>query len=95
MKYFQIYAWADCPFCSSACSLLSDEKEQYMFSCLDNSEQLLTYFKTKYNWNTVPIIVLKDTETNDETFVGGYTDLQQFLRERDDTKSNCKSDKLG
>ena len=79
MKYFQIYAWSDCPFCSSACSLLSEKGEQYMFSCLDNSEQLLSHYKTKYSWKTVPIIVIKDTETNDETLIGGFTDLQKHF----------------
>ena len=80
MKYFQIYAWSDCPYCFKAASLLYENECQYMVSMLDKSKDLLNHFKTKYNWKTVPIIVMKDTETNEETFIGGFTDLQQHFK---------------
>lgn len=80
MKYFQIYAWTDCPFCSSACSMLSERGEQFMFSCLDNSEQLLNYYKTKYNWETVPLIILRHTDSDEEMLIGGFSDLQEYFR---------------
>ncbi len=34
-----------------------------MFCCLDQSDILLKYIKSKYNWDTVPMIVEKHTET--------------------------------
>ena len=95
MKYFQIYAWSDCPYCFQAASLLYKHKCQYMISMLDKSRDLLEHFKTKYNWKTVPIIVMKDTETNEETFIGGFTDLQQYFKGAHIEKSNCQSDGVG
>ena len=95
MKYFEIYAWSDCPYCFQAASLLRMKKQQYAFTTLDKSRDLLEHFKTKYNWKTVPIIVMKDTETNEETFIGGFTDLQQYFKELRIGEGNCESDGLG
>ena len=52
MKYFQIYAWSDCPF----------------------------HYKTKYNWETVPLIILRHTDSDEETLIGGFSDLQKYFR---------------
>ena len=79
MRYFQVYAWTECPFCVHAKELLIEKKEQFMFCCLDQSDALLRYIKTKYNWETVPLIVEKDTESSDEKFIGGFTDLAKYL----------------
>tara|TARA_Y100000592_G_C5397460_1_gene281402 strand:+ start:424 stop:684 length:261 start_codon:yes stop_codon:yes gene_type:complete len=79
MRYFQVYAWTECPFCVHAKELLIEKKEQFMFCCLDQSDALLRYIKTKYNWETVPLIVEKNTESNDEKFIGGFTDLAKYL----------------
>ncbi len=79
MRYFQVYAWTECPFCVHAKELLIEKEEQFMFCCLDQSDALLRYIKTKYNWDTVPLIVEKNTESNDEKFIGGFTDLAKYL----------------
>ena len=79
MRYFEIYAWTECPFCTHAKELLIEKGEQFMFCCLDQSDALLKHIKDKYDWNTVPIIVGKHTEKNEEKFVGGFTDLQKYL----------------
>ena len=79
MRYFEIYAWTECPFCSHAKELLIEKGEQFMFCCLDQSDALLNFFKGKYNWNTVPMIIEKHTEKNDEKFIGGFTDLAKYL----------------
>ena len=80
MRYYQIYAWTECPFCIHAKELLINKGEQFMFCCLDQSDSLLNFIKTKYKWETVPMIVERHTEHNEEKFIGGFTDLQKYLR---------------
>jgi glutaredoxin len=79
MRYFQVYAWTECPFCVHAKDLLIEKGEQFMFCCLDQSDALLRYIKSKYNWETVPMIVERHTESNNEKFIGGFTDLAKYL----------------
>jgi len=79
MRYFEVYAWTECPFCSHAKELLIEKGEQFMFCCLDQSDALLRFLKGKYNWNTVPMIIEKHTEENYEKFIGGFTDLAKYL----------------
>jgi len=83
MRYFEVYAWTECPFCVHAKDLLIKKEEQFMFCCLDSSDALLSYFKNKYNWNTVPMIIEKHTEKNHEKFIGGFTDLAKYLGDND------------
>ena len=60
-----------------------EKGEQFMFCCLDSSDALLSYFKNKYNWDTVPMIIEKHTEKNKEKFIGGFTDLANYLGDKD------------
>ena len=83
MRYFKIYAWTECPFCIHAKELLIEKGEQFMFCCLDSSDALLSFFKKKYDWNTVPMIIEKHTEKNEEKFIGGFTDLANYLGDKD------------
>ena len=52
-----------------------------MFCCLDQSDSLLKFLKKKYQWDTVPMIIEKNTITNEEVFVGGFTDLVEYLKD--------------
>ena len=79
MRYFEVYAWTECPFCIHAKELLIREREQFMFCCLDQSDKLLSFLKEKYNHHTVPLILLKNTTNSNVRFIGGYTDLVEFL----------------
>jgi len=83
MRYFEIYAWTECPFCIHAKELLIEKGEQFMFCCMDSSDALLSFFKKKYDWNTVPMIIEKHTEKNEEKFIGGFTDLANYLGDKD------------
>ena len=82
MRYFEIYAWTECPFCIHAKELLIEKGEQFMFCCLDQSDALLKHLKTKYNWDTVPMIVEKYTDKNGFKFIGGFTDLAKYLEDK-------------
>ncbi len=79
MIYYEIYAWTECPFCRHAKELLIEKNKQFMFCCLDQSDALLSFLKTKYNWATVPLILECNTETNEKKFIGGFTDLSKYL----------------
>ena len=79
MRYFEIYAWIECPWCKDARDLLVERGEQFMFCCLDQSDSLLSFFKNKYDWTTVPMIIEKNTDSNEEKFIGGFTDLKKYL----------------
>ena len=81
MRYYQIYAWTECPFCVHAKEILIQKEEQFMFCCLEQSDALLKYIKKKYNWETVPLIIEKNTMSNEEKFLGGFTDLVKYLEE--------------
>ena len=83
MRYFEIYAWTECPFCAHAKDLLTQKEEQFMFCCLDQSDALLQYIKDKYDWKTVPMIIEKYTDRNEEKFIGGFTDLLKYFGEDD------------
>ncbi len=81
MRYFEIYAWTDCPYCNDAKELLIEKGEQFMFCCLDQSDGLLAHIKEKWEWTTVPLIIEKHTENSEAKFIGGFTDLQKYMEE--------------
>jgi len=78
MKYFKIIGKATCPFCVRAKVHLEFNKLPFEYCLVDNSKELLDYYKTIYKHNTVPIIILKEDEMDDQ-FIGGYTELVSFL----------------
>ena len=78
-EYYEIYAWTECPFCIKARELLSSKGHQFLFCCIDESKELLNHIKQKYNWETVPLIVKVDVDTEEKTFIGGYTDLVKYF----------------
>jgi glutaredoxin len=77
MKYFKIICWSECPFCIRAKNLLIEKNEQFEYCSVDHSPELLDYYKTIYNHNTVPIVILKEGDMDDK-LIGGYTELKQF-----------------
>ena len=81
MRYYEIYAWTECPWCKDAKDLLIKNGEQFMFCCLDQSDSLLDFLKNKYNWSTVPMIIEKYTDSDGEKFIGGFSDLKKYLEE--------------
>lgn len=78
MKYFKIICWSECPYCIRAKNLLIEQNQQFEYCSVDHSPKLLQYYKTIYNHNTVPIIIIKEDNMNDR-LIGGYTELEKFL----------------
>ena len=82
-EYYKIYAWSECPFCVKARELLVSEGKEFMFCCIDESKELLSHIKTKYDWLTVPLIVRVCMRDGKEEFVGGYSDLLKYFGRED------------
>ena len=81
-EYFKIYAWTDCPFCVNAREILNKHNKQFMFCCIDESKELLSYIKEKYNWMTVPMIIKYTRVSSNEwteEFIGGFSDLEKYF----------------
>ena len=53
------------------------------------------YYKTIYKHDTVPMIVEMNTSTDEEKFIGGYTDLIQHFAKEDIEKEICSLDGEG
>ena len=79
MKYYKIICWSECPFCLRAKTLMIENGLRFEYCSVDHSNDVLNFYKTKYNHDTVPMVVKIDTEANDEQFIGGYTELKEFL----------------
>ena len=80
-EYYKIYAWVECPFCVKARELLSSEKKQFMFCCIDDSEELLNCYvidSIKYFPLTLSIILSprslakKHHHKSETNMLGGY-----------------------
>lgn len=91
MRYFKIIAREKCPFCVKAKSYLEQKQLAFEYCLVDNSEELLNYYKTSYKHNTVPIVILKGGEMDDQ-LIGGYTELVSFLEQKTSTDSSRGND---
>ena len=81
MEYYQVFGRATCPYCAKAWEILNQKGLQNMFCEMEDSPQLIAFYKEKYNMKTVPIII-KRTEQNEE-LIGGCTDLIEHLQEKE------------
>ena len=81
MYYYQIIGYASCGFCQKANSLLLQEKLPFIASWIENSPDLLAWFKTNYSMETVPIVLKMHTEGAGFEVIGGFTDLKQYIDE--------------
>ena len=70
-----IYTTKLCPFCVSAKNLLSSKNLEYTEIDLSTDLEKRLEVSTKYNWRTVPMIII-----NDE-FIGGFDDLNKLNEE--------------
>ena len=81
MEYFKVIAREKCHYCIKAKVHLKHNNLPFEYCSVDSSEELLSYYKTIYKHDTVPIIILKGGEMDDK-FIGGYTELVSFLERR-------------
>lgn len=79
MEYYKIICWSECPFCIRAKNLLIEKGEQFEYCSVDHSNKLLNNYKKLYNHKTVPMVVKLNTESDNEQFIGGYSELKELL----------------
>jgi len=74
-----------CTFCEDAIKLLEEKGHDHKITKFEeDQEYILLDIKEQYNWKTVPMTFVRTEEAT--TFIGGYTDLVQFLEEEDGTE---------
>tara|TARA_A100001391_G_C5040796_1_gene270822 strand:+ start:433 stop:675 length:243 start_codon:yes stop_codon:yes gene_type:complete len=77
MKYV-LFVKDNCPFCVKAIELLESKNLNYsVINFLPDQHGVLSEIKHAFNWQTVPMIILKDGKQT--KFIGGYTDLAEEL----------------
>jgi len=77
MKY-KIYGTEQCPFCVMAKNLLERKNIEYEYLTMEAGSDILVEIKERTQQLTVPLI-FEVTETGTETFIGGFTDLNNKL----------------
>ena len=69
-----IYRTRICPYCVMAARLFDRLKVAYTEVYLDDKPEEREALSQRYNWQTVPMIVVGTT------FVGGYSDVAELQR---------------
>ena len=95
MKYYKIICWNECPFCLRAKMEMIERSLPFEYCSVDHSSQMLSYYKTIYKHDTVPMIVEMNTSTDEEKFIGGYTDLIKYFQSRNTSAEICSVDGKG
>ena len=70
-----IYSTKNCPFCVAAKALLESLRIQFDEIDLTNDLEKRLEISSKYNWRTVPMIIINDN------FVGGFDELNNLYSE--------------
>ena len=88
MKFYKIICWNECPFCLRAKMEMIDRSLPFEYCSVDHSNQMLLYYKSIYKHDTVPMIV-EFSETGEEKFIGGFTDLIKYFEKNDVNSKVC------
>ena len=80
-RHYFLWAQQDCEWCVKAIGLLNKEALSYSVFGMDEEPELLETAKKNFKWETIPIIfeICMDGTTK---LIGGFTDLEQYLKER-------------
>ena len=76
---YYLYTTAECGFCQRAKELLTEKKLKFVVMELNREHPTLMRLKQEMDWGTVPMIF--QIEGRDHKFLGGYTDLLNYLGE--------------
>ena len=80
-RTFYLYTSPECPFCDRAKALLNDHGHNHLAMELGWEHPTLTRLKEEMEWKTVPMVF--ELVGRDHKFVGGYTDLVDYLGEHE------------
>jgi len=75
----QVVMWAksNCSFCGEAMKELIQHGMNHTVHIMDDKVADLAEVKERWNHSTVPVVVLK--EDDNETLIGGFTELKKWL----------------
>ncbi len=80
---FFLYGRDTCPFCSHAEDyFMAAGKEYYYHNYVEEPDEI-ERCKDFYGHPTVPIIVANNKKTGKSFFIGGYTDLMEYIEKND------------
>ena len=78
-RTFYLYSNSECPFCKKAKDLLRKTGHSHIAMELGWDHPTLGRLKEEMNWKTIPMVF--EIQGRDHKFVGGYTDLVEYLGE--------------
>ena len=78
---FLIYGRGSCPYCVRAVDLLDFAGFENHFFDLEDDPEFLNEVKQMYQHKTVPIVVRIDGETGVVNFLGGCSELEEYLND--------------
>jgi len=78
--YF-LYTIPECPYCTMAKELLREQQHKFVVMELNREHATLIRLKEEMDWGTVPMVF--ELEGRDHKFIGGYTDLKNLLKGKD------------
>tara|TARA_B100000131_G_scaffold220713_1_gene212189 strand:+ start:2429 stop:2686 length:258 start_codon:yes stop_codon:yes gene_type:complete len=78
-RTFYLYTIPECPYCHDAKVLLASKRCKFVTMELSHDNSTLCRLKEEMDWKTVPMIF--ELQGRDHKFVGGYTDLVNYLGE--------------
>jgi|TARA_R110000824_G_C15141076_1_gene670023 glutaredoxin len=78
LKHFHIFATSACPYCVEAIGILDGSGHEYVLTLLDKGPEYRNQLKKKWKWDTVPIIITRDVN-GEEELIGGCSDLKTLF----------------
>ena len=84
-RHFFLWVKNHCPFCESARELLESSNTPHTIYDVTEETDTLTDVQENIGvfWKTVPLII-EQTSSGKRTFIGGFTDLEKYLEEKDE-----------
>ena len=80
LYYYTVYALSDCGYCARAISQLGKLELDHVLVLMDKAPDFRESIKTKYEHNTVPVIVKSSKVNGDDIeFIGGFQELMLSL----------------
>jgi glutaredoxin len=76
-KHYTLWVKSGCSFCVKAQQELLENIKSHTIHVMDEKVEELAEVQSLWNHSTVPVVVLH--ENDQETFIGGYTELKEHL----------------
>ena len=86
MRYYNLVIKSSCSFCQEAISLLRERGEQYIYTDMENCEEILEKTKKLAGHKTVPLVwevSVANEEFSEVKFIGGCDNLKEHFEEQD------------